>query len=121
MSLLEQEAQTYEKNLPDYRNNRSSSRSLRRDMEESLNSFAEEDAHGRDFRQKPVVTDGDGTEPFGFSDYYDHLSEKNETLPPFPLPEHDQQAAFFYTDTETPTQMQNDQGYSLFNKKIGVR
>lgn len=121
MSLLEDEANTYQKNLVNYRNNRTTQKQLRSDMEASLDAFAQQDAHGRDFSQRPIVTDGTGTEPHGFSDYYDTLSEKNYVNPPFPLPNRPQVMAFLFKDTETPTQMQNDEGYSLFNKKLGVQ
>lgn len=132
MSLLEDEAQTYVKNLPDYRNNRSNRRTQRQVEETSLDNFAQSDRQGRDFNVSPVVTDGDGIEPYGFSDFYDSLSELNFHLPIPTLQQLlDQLAtilydlsleeAYFFTDTETPTQLNNDRGYSIDNKKQGVQ
>lgn len=119
MSLLEEEARTYEKNLPDYRNNRANRETQRQVEEESLNTFSQGDRTGRDFNVRPVVTDGDGEEPYGHSDFYDDLSELNFVLPPYILPDRPYVTAYFYVDTETPTQMSNDEGYSLDNRKQG--
>lgn len=119
MSLLEQEKQTYEKNLPNYNNNRATQTTLRQDLEQSLDIFSTNEAHGRDFNVKPVTTDG-GSNAAGYSDYFDDMSEKNWTAAPYVLPAHPYVDSYFYTDLEDIVQEKNDNGYKLYDVKYGV-